>query len=114
MEKMKDVSVKMTDESKVFLIELNGRLENFIQRINETMNKSQTDNLEVEKVDKTIIDIQEDLQSFIRYAEEHAYNISDFSVMLLHTINELSEAIEHLDNLSENLKEKVKVFKVNG
>ncbi|TWI55978.1 HAMP domain-containing protein [Halalkalibacter nanhaiisediminis] len=114
MEKMKDVSVKMTDESKVFLIELNDRLENFIQRINETMNKSQTDNLEVEKVDKTIIDIQEDLQSFIRYAEEHAYNISDFSVMLLHTINELSEAIEHLDNLSENLKEKVKVFKVNG
>ncbi len=65
------------------------------------------------QVDETVMDIQEDLQSFIRYSEEHAYNISDLSVMLLHTINELSEAIEHLDHLSESLKEKVKVFKVN-
>ncbi len=32
MEKMKDVSIKMTDESRVFLIELNGRLEEFYSK----------------------------------------------------------------------------------
>ncbi|WP_017727693.1 methyl-accepting chemotaxis protein [Halalkalibacterium ligniniphilum] len=113
LEKMKDVSMKMTDESKLFLVELNGKLESFVGKMNQSLKDSKIEKQELQKVDEHFATIQKDLHSFLHFSQEHAYNISDLSIMLIHTINELTEAITHLDNLSEKLKEKIEVFKVH-
>jgi methyl-accepting chemotaxis protein len=106
----------MTRESKTLDIDLRSQAEVLQQTFNRTITELSKLNVDQQAMKKIIADIEtinQSLQYINGYTEQHASIITEMNIMFYNTVDELTEAISRVDQLSDSLNNKIEIFQVN-
>lgn len=113
---MESVSTTMTSESKILDNDLQSQVEVLQQTFNRTigeLTKLNVDQQIIQKIEADIETINQSLHHLYTYSEQHASTITEMNIMFYKTVDELTEAIRKVDQLSDSLNNKIEIFQVN-
>jgi methyl-accepting chemotaxis protein len=114
-ETMDEASVTMTNESKTLVVDLSSNIETLSRTFHTFLQDISKLNIDIEvkeNLEDSIMVINQNLQNLELYTETHASNITEIKIMFSNTLDELSDAIQQMDEFSTSLENKIKVFQV--
>ena len=115
MNNMNTVTLSMTEASKTLLIELDAygdSLREFVQVISNRLNQGDEARVNDSGLEESMEALVNHLQQLSALSSSHADNLAEISYSFHDWLGELGSIIDNVDQLSEELKQKIGIFRL--